>query len=403
MLNPCLSLVIAGLLAMATLPPVAADPLCGPIRVGVRTDAPPFSYRIAGSLDGDRVAALPHCGVSASGILPRHAGYTVELCRRWLGDLRRRCSDHGGLQITPVEIAVGDRHRHLADGTGFDVLCGATTATVTLSALRPRTPYTFLTSASVLVNENLVAGRSCRIGVVRGTSSDPDRQDAVEYPRRVEAWTRFALDHPQCDVGALDGGSVVPFDTTAEAILALTVPPAPEAAGDTAAEPPDDLPMAEGLPDFLPSRIDALIDDDHILRWYVEALHNGRLAQMLDLRPPGMSEAAAWAACAPAPETGEISAYCRLDGLAPTPPEGIADLLQIFPAAISVEPYAVFGTPDAAERIADFSRFLTRHQRDAGKVYSDLLRGCFERRIDRSFWFLMEFQSKVRDGNPLGP
>ncbi|RBO54340.1 hypothetical protein DSD19_02805, partial [Rhodovulum sp. BSW8] len=56
--------------------------------------------------------------------------------------------------------------------------------------------------------------------------------------------------------------------------------------------------------------------------------------------------------------------------------------------------------PRAAALIADFSRFLTSEQQDRDNRYTQLLRRCFGRQVDRAFWFLMEFQSKVRDAPP---
>ncbi|RAP41402.1 hypothetical protein BYZ73_10680 [Rhodovulum viride] len=299
------------------------------------------------------------CGHSDGGLLEGYAGYTVALCRAYLSQLRSGCPS-GTPEVTVVPVPVGDRYAGLAaDDPPFDILCGATTATVTLGASVPHSPYTFLTSTSALVNARFSEAQqqSCRVGVVTGTTSAPGMQDRVSRPRRLETWEVFTGRNPSCREDSLDRARE--FRSTADAILALK---------ETGA-----------------GGIDVLIDDHHILTWYWQNLDHLagsiRLPDDLGSRYTALErqdgQEGAWS----------ISAF--------------RDTLQLIPAAISIEPYAVLGPPRSAALIADFSRFLTAEQQDRDSNYTQLLRRCFGRQVDRTFWFLMDFQSKVRDGNPL--
>ncbi|MCE8440024.1 type 2 periplasmic-binding domain-containing protein [Rhodovulum sulfidophilum] len=336
----------------------AADGVCSAtIRVGLREDAPPFSFRINPEARAPDLSAS--CGYEEEGLLGGYAGYTVGLCRDYLLDLLSRCRG-AGPQVEAVPVAVDKRHDALAaDAPPFDMLCGATTATVTLAASVPHSPYTFLTSTSALVNARFAQaeGTSCRVGVVNGTTSAPGMQDRVLDPRRIETWQEFIRRNKSCSLDGLE--RAVGFDSTAEAILALRAPG--------------------------PEGIDVLVGDHHILAWYWQ--HLDKLHRRMVL-PEAI--AARFEALDDSETESTASSLARFK-----------DELRLIPAAISIEPYAVVAPPGKAALIADFSRFLTARQQDRNGEYTRRLRQCFGRQVDRSLWFLMEFQSKVRDGNPL--
>jgi polar amino acid transport system substrate-binding protein len=173
--TPIVTAVCAALLAAGLAAPAAADTLervsrDGAFNLGYRTDAPPFAFR---SRDG-----LP-------------AGYSVELCAR-VADAVAATIDRdltGG--FVPVEAA--QRFDRLANGD-IDMLCGATTVTMTRRERFDFSLLTFITGGTLLVQAGEAAARpgqdptAGRIGVLVDTTSEKalrELMDSGEVPGEI--------------------------------------------------------------------------------------------------------------------------------------------------------------------------------------------------------------------------
>lgn len=143
-----LTSAFAAVLLVASAAEVQAGPVLDRIvaekmiRLGVRTDAPPFASLVDG----------------------RPAGFTVELCGLIAGAIMRT-SEIEGLSGRMITVDTGERFDALKDGR-IDVLCGATTATLTRRETVSFSIPTFSTGlgavvradAPELLREVLVAG-----------------------------------------------------------------------------------------------------------------------------------------------------------------------------------------------------------------------------------------------------
>ena len=127
----------------------------GTVKIGYRTDAPPFSYRKSNG---------------------KISGYTVDLCRGVVENLRGILNMRK-ITITYLPVSAKERFDALIQGH-IDLLCGATTATLSRRELVDFSAATFITGASVIFRANgpssfeELAGR--KIGVVRGTTTEKD-------------------------------------------------------------------------------------------------------------------------------------------------------------------------------------------------------------------------------------
>ncbi|MDW3222779.1 MAG: transporter substrate-binding domain-containing protein [Paracoccaceae bacterium] len=165
------------------LPPTAKTETEQPviIRIGVRADAAPFSSEFTSPNAYDaRLCAT-------EGIEPdlevTYRGYSVDLCRDFLGALKTRSSQ----QVTYcfVEVATHNngtapnRFEALASGE-IDLLCGATTATLQVQSRFRSSLMTFLSTSSFLFNKSSVDMKvreqlPLRIGVLADTTSDDSK------------------------------------------------------------------------------------------------------------------------------------------------------------------------------------------------------------------------------------
>jgi ABC-type amino acid transport substrate-binding protein len=274
---------------------------CGqPIRVGVRDDAPPFSFRPSALLaapESDKTAE--NCGVATSSF-PDHAGFSIALCNDFLTRMNQECVTQGrdAAIIEVVSLTASERVDALL-GTGakeVDLLCGATTATVWMSGRLPHTLYTFVTPTRAMIPARFGGDENaqCRIGVIGGTTSSRKRAEETMLP----GWDRFVGSNQFC------GNPGEP------PVVTYSYADYPEAISDL-------LISADA------AKSDLLIGDHHILRWYQENL------SALDLRTP--------------------------DDL--TPP-------RIGQRSFTLEPYAIFGGHDDQELIAKLNLHLAEQQRD---------------------------------------
>lgn len=275
--------------------------LCGQtIRVGVRDDAPPFSYnpsKLLSSAEEDE--AINQCG-GDSELFPDHSGYTVEICARFLEGLAKACISTG-LPVPTVDVVsllAGERLATLIrqGEQSVDLLCGATTATVWLSGRLPRTLYTFVTPTSALLSDRVrnLNETQCRIGVIRGTTSSNERAEDTMLP----GWSRFVRNYPLC--GSRDE------------------PPTIAARYDDYQSALEDVLLNSNDP-----QSDLLIGDNNILEWYQANLSKLSLTSGVEIVTPPI-------------------------------------VLQTF----TLEPYAIFGGHDDQELVASLNLYLARLQRE---------------------------------------
>lgn len=333
------------------------EPLCGTtIRVGVRTDAPPFAAREA---DFGPIAGCDFGGNALAGF----TGFTASLCAGFLEEVASTCTAHDPVQIEIIPVPISDRDALLQGEDGaLDLLCGATTATVTRSVLLPSSPITFVTGTSVLANSGFLnrlsvqeGDMACRVGVVSGTTSAP-KGGFSRSEIRLPGWQDFVR-KIGCSEDVLGPGHRTEFASTLDAIMDLSKADA------------DDR------------RADFLIGDVHILKWYLDNLET---LPFLSERSDAMDAA------------------------------DVRNRLSIQNTILSIEPYAVVGSmprpmtnagdiQPAGLTVAAFSRYLVDLQSDSKKIngmgYGQMLRSCFGRNVDRSIWSIIDFQSNIRKGD----
>lgn len=150
---------LIALLSMAiSTASLAADTLAraretGTLRLGFRTDAPPYSYR------------------SASG---EPSGYIVDICREVAAGVKR-AQNIPALKIEYVEVSSTARLEALRDGK-IDILCDPTSMTMSRRAMVDFSLPTFIDGAAVLhrINEmnRLEDLRGKKIGVLQNTTTE---------------------------------------------------------------------------------------------------------------------------------------------------------------------------------------------------------------------------------------
>ncbi len=156
--------MIAGLAMLAALP-AEADVLQrvkeeGVLKLGFREDTVPFAY-----LDGDG----------------QPTGYSVELCRAVAQEVGAGL-DLAELTVEFVPVGAEDRFQALQQGE-IDLLCGATTATLSRRELVDFSLPTFIDGASVLYRADGpadfegLAGK--KVGVRGGTTTEEALQEAL--------------------------------------------------------------------------------------------------------------------------------------------------------------------------------------------------------------------------------
>jgi polar amino acid transport system substrate-binding protein/glutamate/aspartate transport system substrate-binding protein len=147
-------------LACAVLAPVTASAAAldrikqnGSIKLGYRVDAAPYSYRNS---------------------IGEAAGYSVDLCRAVVVSLKRQLK-LDEVKIEFVEVTTEGRFDAVADGK-IDLLCGATTATLSRREAVDFSLTTFIDGAGVMFREDgpgsfkELAGQ--KVGVRGGTTTE---------------------------------------------------------------------------------------------------------------------------------------------------------------------------------------------------------------------------------------
>jgi ABC-type amino acid transport substrate-binding protein len=159
----------------------------GQIRIGYRTDAAPFSYRDA------KGAA---------------AGYSVDLCALIVGGIRRRLKLET-LAVKLVPVSTGDRFKAVQEGR-IDLLCGATTVTLSRRAKVDFSKLIYFSGASVMMRangpKNFGSLRGKSIGV-RGATTTERLLRATLAKSKLAATVVTMKDHLD-GLKQLEGGTI---------------------------------------------------------------------------------------------------------------------------------------------------------------------------------------------------
>jgi polar amino acid transport system substrate-binding protein/glutamate/aspartate transport system substrate-binding protein len=130
------------------------------LKIGFREDAAPFSYRNE---------------------LGHPVGFSVELCGVIVGDLKQEL-DRPDLLVEFIGVGAENRFTALQDGT-IDLLCGATTATLSRRELVDFSIPTFIDGASVLYRKGGPADfeglAGHKVGVRGGTTTEAALQETL--------------------------------------------------------------------------------------------------------------------------------------------------------------------------------------------------------------------------------
>ncbi len=181
-------LITAVLFAPTLSSAVQADTLeqieqSGKVRIGFRKAQPPMSFL---DMDG------------------KPAGYSVDLCVRIVNEVKNTLGNPN-IAIEYVPVSSSYRFEALADNS-IDILCGATTKTISRGKLVDFTQLTFVTGASLLsLKEDGIGGVSAlqgkKVGVTKGTTT-------------LDTLTAKLKE-------SVSDAKVVPFDSTAAGMKAL--------------------------------------------------------------------------------------------------------------------------------------------------------------------------------------
>ena len=166
----------------------------GEIRLGVRSDAAPLSHVVDG----------------------KPSGYSVDLCLGVMDHIEKEALPAGAkTPLTPVYVTVGteDRFDKLASGE-IDMLCGATSVTLSRREIVDFSIPTYIDGASVLMPKSgpedfaQLAGQ--RIGV-RGNTTTERALQATLASLKMQAEVVTVADHPAGLAAVLDGSIAAYF------------------------------------------------------------------------------------------------------------------------------------------------------------------------------------------------
>lgn len=159
------------------------------LTLGVRADAPPFSY-VVKEADGEDSGGSGETegseGPEVRNGAKKYRGYTVELCDR----IADRAIDRGlYCEIKYMEVTAENRFKLLSEGK-IDMLCGATTVTLERMRVANFSLFTFLSGASVMYPESLSSDKkeeitTFRIGVLEGTTTREEMDRIVKKLRKT--------------------------------------------------------------------------------------------------------------------------------------------------------------------------------------------------------------------------
>jgi len=183
----CLIMTCPGLAAADTLSQIKAD---GKVRLAVREDAPPFS----GKNDKGEIV-----------------GYSVALCQAVVQDLKRQLG-LSDLKVELVPVTAENRFDAISGGKA-DILCEATTATLSRRAILDFSIPTFVSGAGLAIRDggpkDLPGLAGKKIGVLGGTTTEEALKRTLEE-QKITAEIVPAKSHDE-GMAALDHGDTAAY------------------------------------------------------------------------------------------------------------------------------------------------------------------------------------------------
>ncbi len=189
------------------------------LTVGVRVDAPPFSY-LKNTKERD----------TGEGPLGPYDGFSVEICKKIIE--KARDPKTFNYHINVVEVTAQNRLPYLADGT-IDILCGATTVTLERMRVADFSLFTFVSGVSVMYKDAPVFKKEgkdavIKIGYLKSTTSekvDKDIENKVKSELGYGDNVEIDCNNPRFDhykgVQALIDGEFNAYLADREILLAL--------------------------------------------------------------------------------------------------------------------------------------------------------------------------------------
>jgi|GEM_PF-1991755 len=186
------------------------------LTVGVRGDAPPFSYR-----EDIRKDCKGEC------LLKGYAGFSVEICKK----IAKKAIE-SGYKINVIEVTAQNRLPYLVDGT-IDILCGATTVTLERMRVADFSLFTFVSGVSVMYKDTPVFKKRegnavIKIGYLKSTTSEKADVDIIKKVKSELGYgddVKIDCNHPQFDhytgVQELIDGNINVYLADREILLAL--------------------------------------------------------------------------------------------------------------------------------------------------------------------------------------
>jgi polar amino acid transport system substrate-binding protein/glutamate/aspartate transport system substrate-binding protein len=162
----------------------------GSFKIGYRTDAAPFAYKDA---------------------LGEAVGYSVELCRAVAVNLKQALG-LAEIKVEYVPVSAEDRFQAVQDGR-IDILCGATTVTLSRRELVDFSLFTFLDGAGVMLRadgpEDLTGLAGQKIGV-RGATTTEDALRGMLAEIKMDAEVVTVASHDE-GLSKLESGDVAAY------------------------------------------------------------------------------------------------------------------------------------------------------------------------------------------------
>lgn len=171
----------------------------GKIRIGFRESLPPMSFVEEGE----------------------PAGYSLDICGQIVSEVKRVIG--GEVTVEYVPVTSQDRFEALSDNR-IDILCGATTRTVSRGEVVDFTLFTFVTGASFMTLEGANIRHNFdgkKIGVTKGTTTLEALEKILE-----EAETKaevVLMDSSAEAIDALDSGEIAAFAADQVVLVGLAL------------------------------------------------------------------------------------------------------------------------------------------------------------------------------------
>lgn len=149
----------------------------GHIRIGIRHDAVPFSYKKSLFQIPELPSSTDTPGAIKEGDWSDAAGFSVEICKEVIGTINGHFNDLGHVPVTVEVVSVSSSSRFNALlNDEIDMLCGSTSVTLERTKCIDFSLYTFVSGASFMFRTELALStlsdlQGRRVGVLKDSTS----------------------------------------------------------------------------------------------------------------------------------------------------------------------------------------------------------------------------------------